>query len=327
MRIYLIPLSRNVKALHCHSTIAPSSSSYLNRATTWASKKWENLGKSEPGSMKIKLYVTGSRMLERIEHKETFFKEIPAKEDVTATTMIPFMYPSKVSENHVRAEFKDLIEQRIPYHRKYMIYSALCVPVTSLFTIVPLIPNIPFFYNAFRLWSHWKAYNGAKHLDSLIKAGTIEFQPSDILNLGLAHDPEFAVFFWGSNQLSRKRHARHKPTQQDPNAPVIAESSGEVTPTLNNFKDSSTVTAGLTGAAQAKALHNTTTAKSDDPMSVTDHVALEGFLTDAEVAAICEAFKEAPQMSREIKRARFQEADKFVKEKLLDKSRQGKKEE
>jgi len=61
-----------------------------------------------------------------------------------------------MKEAQVSAEFRTLLDHRIPYHRKYMIYSALCVPVTSLFTIVPVVPNIPFFYNAYRLWSHWK---------------------------------------------------------------------------------------------------------------------------------------------------------------------------
>jgi hypothetical protein len=38
--------------------------------------------------MKRKLYSAGSTMLEKIEHRETFFKEVPAKEDVTITTMV-----------------------------------------------------------------------------------------------------------------------------------------------------------------------------------------------------------------------------------------------
>jgi hypothetical protein len=66
------------------------------------------------------------------------------------------LYPSSLKEPQVQAEFEALLKQRIPYHRKNMMYSASCVPVTSLFTLVPFVPNIPLFYNAFRLWSHWK---------------------------------------------------------------------------------------------------------------------------------------------------------------------------
>ncbi|KAG0362016.1 hypothetical protein BGZ54_008814 [Gamsiella multidivaricata] len=318
MRIFLIPLSRTTKAMHCHSTIAPSSTSYLNRTTTWAGKKWEGLGQAKPDSLKQKLYGAGTRMLEKIEHQETFLKEIPAKEDVNITTTVPFLYPSAVKQAQVNADLKMLIEQRIPYHRKYMIYSALWVPVTSLFTIVPLIPNIPFFYNAFRLWSHWKAYNGAKHLGLMVQNGTLEFQPSDVLNLGLQHDPDFAVFFTSSGQLSKKRQAQRKSTEQGgPKGPAIAESSGEITPTLDTNRDAA-VKASSAAETDAKASHRSTTDKKDDPLSMTDHVVREGFVTDAEIEKICQIFEQAPQMSREIRRARRQEAEKFVKEKLMD---------
>ncbi|KAF8939494.1 hypothetical protein BGZ58_009581 [Dissophora ornata] len=267
--------------------------------------------------MKQKLYGAGSRMLEKIEHHETFFKQVPAKDDVTPTTMVSFMYPSSLKESKVNADFKTLIEQRIPYHRKYMIYSALWVPVTSLFTIVPLVPNIPFFYNAFRLWSHWKAYSGAKHLDVMVKSGSINFQPSDVLDLGLHHDPEFAVFFTESHQLSKRRHPRKKYIQQDPKGPVITESSGDVTPSLSNSNGASFASKKTEDVNPTHHSPRTVT-REDDPMSMTDHVVHEGFISDAEVEAICQTFREAPMLSREIRRARLQEAEKFVKEKMKD---------
>ncbi|KAF9425462.1 hypothetical protein BGZ76_003238 [Entomortierella beljakovae] len=303
MRLFFIPISRNAKLMHCHSTLPQnSSSSYINRATRWAGGKWEDLSKSKPDSMQLKLYVAGSRMLEKIEHRETFLKEVPAKEDVTITS----------KESQVQTEFSQLLQQRIPYHRKNMIYSVMWVPVTSLFTIVPVIPNIPFFYNAFRIWSHWKAYNGAKHLELLLKNGSLDFQPSDALNFGLAHDPEFAVFFTGSHQLSIKRNARKKYPQQDPKSPVITESSGEDTPVL--ISENGDSAAGK--VVIKKDPHHSTTAKDDDPLSITDHVVAEGFIRDAEIQFISLAYRDAPHISRETKRARYQEAEKFVKAKM-----------
>ncbi|KAG0009461.1 hypothetical protein BGZ80_002372 [Entomortierella chlamydospora] len=306
-------MSRTAKVLHCHSTIPPNSTSYINRATNWAGRKWEELSKAKPDSMKIKLYTAGTTMMEKLDHQETFLKEVPGKRDVTITKMVPFVYPSSLKETQVQTDMKALLEQKIPYHRKYMIYSALWVPVTSLFIIVPLVPNIPLFYNTFRLWSHWKAYNGAKHLDSLMKDGGVVFQPSDVLNLGLDHDPEFAVFFTGSNQLSKRRRPRKKYDQQDPKSPIITESSGEDTPTLLNGVHNGVATGNT---EIQKPAHHSTTVRDDDPLSMTDHVVMEGFITDKEVELICETFKQAPSMSREIKRARRQEAEKFIKEKI-----------
>ncbi|KAG0372339.1 hypothetical protein BGX24_000383 [Mortierella sp. AD032] len=325
MRIFLVPLSRRAQALHCHSTLAKPSSSYLNRATVFASKKWEELSQAAPDSMKMKLYGAGTTMLEKIEHRETFFKEVPAKEDITITTTVPFMYPSSLKEAQVHTEFKTLLDQRIPYHRKYMIYSAMWVPVTSLFTIVPLVPNIPLFYNAYRLWSHWKAYNGAKHLDFLIKNGSITFHPSEVLDLGLQHDPTFAVYFTGSYQLSKKRRAFKKPIEQNPSSPVIAESSGELSQDMEALKDekiatlldavAETTTASGKGAKAPRP--STILPKKHDPLSVTDHVAYEGFITDAELEKISWAFEEAPNLKRELKRARYQEAAKYVKDNMM----------
>ncbi|KAG0288591.1 hypothetical protein BGZ96_007688 [Linnemannia gamsii] len=320
MRIFLVPLSRRAHALHCHSTLAKPSSSYLNRATVFASKKWEELSQAKPDSMKRKLYSAGTTMLEKIEHRETFFKEVPAKEDVTITTMVPFMYPSSLKEAEVHAEFKTLVDQRIPYHRKYMIYSAMWVPVTSLFVIVPLVPNIPLFYNAYRLWSHWKAYNGAKHLDFLIKNGSIAFHPSEVLDLGLQHDPKFAVYFTGSYQLSMKRRALKKPVEQDPNSPIIAESSGELTQDKDILEKELQQTSDEGGKAPRP---STILPKKDDPLSVTDHVAHEGFITDAEIEKISWSFEEAASLRRELRRARHQEAAKYVKDHLMKEGRRG----
>jgi hypothetical protein len=105
---------------------------------------------------------------------------------------------------------------------------------------------------------------------------------------------------------------------------VIAESSGEVTPTLSDDKTlKSASTTDQTSSAALDAPTTTTTITTtkaqkadDDPMSITDHVVHEGFLSDEEIEAICRAFESPPMMSREIKRARFQEAGKFVKAKL-----------
>ncbi|KAG0090796.1 hypothetical protein BGZ93_009139 [Podila epicladia] len=303
--------------MHCHSTLVPTSTSYLNRATNFASRKWDELGQAPPDGMKRKLYDAGSRMLEKIEHQEVFLKGIPAKEDIpdtTAKTMVPFVYPSALKEAQVRAEFATFIEQRVPYHRKYMIISALCVPVTSLFTIVPLVPNIPLFYNAFRLWSHWKAYSGAKHLDFHVKNGSIYYQASDVLNLGLQHDPEFAVFFTGSHQLSKRRRAfkKYQPTDE----PIIADSSGEIPPDFQKSASAKDAVATTTRAAPRP--NTATTINVNDPLSVTDHVVNEGFISDAEIQTICLACDRIP-MQREIQRARHQEADKYVKERLTEK--------
>jgi len=43
------------------------------------------------------------------------------------------------------------------------------------FGLIPVIPNLPFFYLAYRAFSHWKALSGAKHLEFLVEKNL--FQP------------------------------------------------------------------------------------------------------------------------------------------------------
>jgi len=167
------------------------------------------------------------------------------------------------------------------------------------------------------------AYNGAKHLDVLVKSGGISFQPSDVLDLGLQHDPQFAVFFTGSHQLSTRRNVRKRQGEQDPKAPVITESSGEITPTMASNNGGGPPASSAAEATRGKPHPNMLSPKIDDPMSMTDHVVHEGFITDAEIETISLAFGRPPRMASEIKRARFQEAEKFVKA-LMDTSSKSK---
>jgi len=42
------------------------------------------------------------------------------------------------------------------------------LPITLPFGLVPVLPNIPFFYLAFRCWSHWRALKGSDHLSFIL---------------------------------------------------------------------------------------------------------------------------------------------------------------
>lgn len=44
------------------------------------------------------------------------------------------------------------------------------------------IPNIPFFYLAYRAWSHWRALGGGKHIQFLLQNQLLIHKPSPILD-------------------------------------------------------------------------------------------------------------------------------------------------
>lgn len=71
-----------------------------------------------------------------------------------------------------------MIKERKKYHRKYLILSFGLLPFTGVLSLLPF-PNFLFFYNVFRLYSHYKAYNGSSILTA--KSERINFITSEEL--------------------------------------------------------------------------------------------------------------------------------------------------
>ncbi|GAB5591397.1 hypothetical protein Unana1_06297 [Umbelopsis nana] len=121
--------------------------------------------------------------MDRMDYQEWFLKAVPIKEDLEhELTKVPVHYPSSLDSSVIKQHFLNAVDHRLPYHKKYMYYSAYWIPVSLSFGIVPLIPNIPLAYNAFRLYSHFKAYKGAQHLQYLISHNCLEFDVSSDLD-------------------------------------------------------------------------------------------------------------------------------------------------
>ena len=135
------------------------------------------------------------------------------------------------TQNHLET----LLKCREPYHKKYMRYSAYWVPISCLFVIVPLIPNIPLAYNLFRLYSHYKgnkqnrvsrhsnlvAYKGAQHLRFLAYHSCIHYAPSpdidrllESANLLSSHDVKLPDVIEQSFLESQKK-PKLSPLQDD----------------------------------------------------------------------------------------------------------------
>lgn len=75
----------------------------------------------------------------------------------------------------IQQHLQNALENRLPYHNKYMWYSAYWVPVACTFAIVPLIPNIPLAYNLFRLYSHYKGKYKVKILLKILSLSNCSY--------------------------------------------------------------------------------------------------------------------------------------------------------
>ncbi|RFU35678.1 hypothetical protein B7463_g676, partial [Scytalidium lignicola] len=63
-----------------------------------------------------------------------------------------------------------------------MMWCFVGMPITAPIALIPVIPNLPFFYLVFRAWSHWRALAGSKHLEFLLNKNLLAPQPSRILD-------------------------------------------------------------------------------------------------------------------------------------------------
>ncbi|KAJ1679260.1 hypothetical protein EV182_002412 [Spiromyces aspiralis] len=183
MRIFVVPITRKRWAFHCVPT--KTTHSYLAKWTTKAGERWHKLGETPQKSWRHSIYQFGERIMSKIDHIEWFFKEIPSKKELPASHPVEIIAPlttGMLNQPSVTRALTELAQRREPYHRRWFFQSVLCVPLTSLFTLVPFIPNFPLFYNLFRLYSHYRAGNGAHRLTSVMADGNYTFTSNPILD-------------------------------------------------------------------------------------------------------------------------------------------------
>ncbi|KAI5839312.1 mitochondrial K+-H+ exchange-related-domain-containing protein [Morchella snyderi] len=189
MRLYLIPIStrrtliygqRLNKITHPHPSLADKASA--RAAKVWLS--WEN-GKA---GWQRSLTDAGNKLFNRIPYEEWGLKSIPPlsarrKQDEMDHQRVEVIYPpSIIKENRIPEIIKTLATERNDIHRSRLIWSIVGMPIVAPFALVPIIPNIPFFYLLYRAFSHWKALAGAKHLEFLVNNQLLQPTPTTELD-------------------------------------------------------------------------------------------------------------------------------------------------
>ncbi|KAK7048558.1 p-loop containing nucleoside triphosphate hydrolase protein [Favolaschia claudopus] len=163
----------------------------------WAQYKadgiWTEWGKATAGTWRHRVFSFGERFLDRLDFEEGILKRIDVKHAPPATVpqnlseaereeaeaalaklQIHLLYPPSISSaSSALSDLGDLLQKRIPLHRKGVWTYVLIAPFTAPFMIVPIIPNLPFFFCAWRAWSHYQALRGARHVDALLQSGKI----------------------------------------------------------------------------------------------------------------------------------------------------------
>ncbi|XP_073064576.1 uncharacterized protein C23H3.12c [Primulina eburnea] len=123
---------------------------------------WINLEKAPQGTIKNKIHGFGLMLLSRVKPSEIFFKSIPKEIDSVEIT-----YPSSLNSRLVRRRLRHIAFRGSVIHKQYFYKSAILLPLTSVFMVLPL-PNVPFFWILFRTYSHWRASQGSEKLLHLV---------------------------------------------------------------------------------------------------------------------------------------------------------------
>ena len=206
MRLFLLPISSRRTLIYCQrlNVIAPEQLTLLDKGTSRAAKLWASWEKKESGWQK-KVVDYGNQALKRIPYEEWGLKSIPPlsarrRADILASKeQVQILYPSTlIPDPMVNAVLRTLSTERQSLHKTRMLWCFVGMPLTIPFALIPMyvivrsndiipadihsVPNIPFFYLVFRVWSHWRALSGSKHIQFLLDNKLVAKGPSQILD-------------------------------------------------------------------------------------------------------------------------------------------------
>ncbi|KAF5008363.1 hypothetical protein FDECE_5347 [Fusarium decemcellulare] len=191
MRLFLLPLSTRRTLLYAkrlNVANAAHDHNYVDKGAAWAAKKWAQWEKMESG-WKRKVVDYGNYAFRRIPYEEWGLKSVPPlsarrrADELEGRERVELCYPSTLlPPSKAEGILKTLATERQALHRKRFIWCVVGMPITIPFALVPVIPNLPFFYLVYRAWSHYRAIAGGKHIQWLLENKLLHSSPSKTLD-------------------------------------------------------------------------------------------------------------------------------------------------
>ncbi|KAK0645479.1 mitochondrial K+-H+ exchange-related-domain-containing protein [Cercophora newfieldiana] len=190
MKLYLLPISTRRTLLYCQKLNAPTS-----QKQTWgdwvqskASRTWADWEKKDDGWQK-KVVNYGNYAFRRIPYEEWGLKSVPPlsqsrrEGELNGSEKVEVVYPkSLLAMDKIPKILHTLATERESLHKKRLIWCFVGMPLTIPVGIIPLIPNLPFFYLCYRAWSHYRALAGGKHIQFLLQKNLLTLTPSPVVD-------------------------------------------------------------------------------------------------------------------------------------------------
>ena len=180
MRLFLLPISTRRTLIYCERlqpTLAPGQKPpILDRVLNKTSETWTKWESAEKGWQK-QVTNYGNQLFRRIPFEEWGLKTLPPltktrEKEMIETGRLRFdvLFPGKfLKEGRVLGMLDTLAKERQGLHKNKLWQSVALMPVTIPFAIVPVVPNLPFFYMCFRAYSHYRALYGGKLLERVLQ--------------------------------------------------------------------------------------------------------------------------------------------------------------
>ncbi|KAI1162425.1 mitochondrial K+-H+ exchange-related-domain-containing protein [Nemania serpens] len=190
MRLFLLPISTRRTLLYCQKlqVLPPEKQPWIDKITVRAAKLWAGWEQKESGWQKW-VVKYGNGALRRIPYEEWGLKSVPTlsarrkQEEIMGKEKHHLIFPqSVIPAARAPQILHTLATERESLHRSRMLWCFVGMPITAPFALVPIVPNLPFFYLAFRAWSHYRALAGGKHLKWLSSNNFLTVWPSEILD-------------------------------------------------------------------------------------------------------------------------------------------------
>ncbi|KAL2865335.1 mitochondrial K+-H+ exchange-related family protein [Aspergillus lucknowensis] len=177
MRLFVVPISTRRALIYARLLRKDASTerSIIDRITNKTAETWTKWEEADKGWQKH-LVSWGNRVQQRIPYEEWALKSIPSLraqrriDELHGTRKVDVLFPGNaIKEERLLPILHKLSKERQDLHRRRMLWSFIAAPFTAPIALIPVIPNIPFFYLVYRGWSHWRALNGSKHLQFLVE--------------------------------------------------------------------------------------------------------------------------------------------------------------
>jgi hypothetical protein len=132
---------------------------WASRAQARLMVEWNKLENAKEGTFRNYGYRLAQAVLSREDPRESFLKSVP-----TGAAQVEIKYPRSFEERLVRRRLRLLADQGHKRHRlRFVLWIFALIPQLPLM-LTPL-PNITVYYTAYRVFSHYRAFQGSKALE------------------------------------------------------------------------------------------------------------------------------------------------------------------